>query len=230
MLPAAAVDAFCPATACPARAQCIDVYLVATCCLLLTLPNPLQFADWERGDHLQSFVQLAWPTFNRMICGWVGGGLGWVGVRPLQQLPGRVESWPLWLCVSVGVYRQPPSGASAYLHAAEGRSGHLLCSVQHHQAGGGGAAGNARRVWPRLLCPPLLRKVSLMWHALLRCCSRRQHQRLPLPAIAVCDACDASPTGCLTAAVSQSHCRWSLPSSSQAAAVGDGCQGCADPR
>jgi hypothetical protein len=28
----------------------------------------LQFADWERGAHLQSFVTLAWPTFNRMIC------------------------------------------------------------------------------------------------------------------------------------------------------------------
>lgn len=38
MLPAAAVDAFCSATACPARAQCIDVYLVAMCCLVPTCP------------------------------------------------------------------------------------------------------------------------------------------------------------------------------------------------
>lgn len=148
---------------------------VSTCTLLpcaASCPpaHPFQFADWERGDHLQSFVQLAWPTFNRMICGWVGGGLMWVGVRPLQQLPGRGESWPLWLCVSVGVYQQPPSGASPDFYAADERPGHSLCSVQHHQAGGGGAAGHARRVWPRLLCPPLLRKVSLMWRAPLRCC------------------------------------------------------------
>ncbi|KAL4437443.1 hypothetical protein ABPG75_004582 [Micractinium tetrahymenae] len=32
------------------------------------LPLWIKFADWERGEHLQSFVTLAWPTFNRMIC------------------------------------------------------------------------------------------------------------------------------------------------------------------
>lgn len=81
-------------------AACIPVGSPGTCSnepAHTISPRPLarlQHADWERGEHLQSFVTLAWPTFNRMICKCVTFSLGAAGVQMFSVIvaaigPGR---------------------------------------------------------------------------------------------------------------------------------------------
>lgn len=63
----------------PALSKQLSSRLLTSKHCLLSL---VQFSDWERGQHLQSFVTLVWPTFNTMVCSIIkkeasrGGGLG----------------------------------------------------------------------------------------------------------------------------------------------------------
>ena len=136
------------------------------------LPMWVKYGDWERGEHLQQFIALAWPTFNRMICGcaaWRAGldcSCALLVTRP--QLEGlhtqtAVGSAPAAAAVAAGSVSS--LGACAIAATCNDISGarpprRPHPHPQHHQARGGGAAGQPRRVRARHLCAPVLWQAS----------------------------------------------------------------------
>lgn len=131
--------------------------------------DALQFADWERGEHLQSFVALAWPTFNRMICRHSGcralllicSRLSAIAAASLLLNPTGLHRLA-WVPRSINGSADPSSTWVLNLGAQRWCSTWVL--TQHHQARGGGAAGQPRRVWARLLCAAVLRAPAAGHH------------------------------------------------------------------